>query len=428
MNDQPGSAALPPAKNGGGRERLMLTISVILSATAFLFDRPADILAGLIRTLSEPGILITDTMAIAGPGAAFLNSGLLLAAGLLIVRMNRVTLSGPVMAALFTLAGFSFFGKNLYNSWAVPIGVLLYAKYQREPFARYILPAMFGTALGPLTSQISFGLGLPPWAGIPLGNLAGVAAGFVLPPLANHFLRFHQGYNLYNIGFTCGILGMFFMGVLRAFGFDAGPVLIVSKGLNLPLAEFLYLFSIGLAIAGLFFGNVGFAQLFRLWRRPGRLVSDFIASDGFGVTLVNMGLLGILATSYVLVVGGELNGPLLGGIFTIIGFGAFGKHPLNTIPILAGVFLAATLHVFDTHSTPALLAALFGTTLAPLAGAYGWPVGVIAGFLHMSMVMNIGYLHGGMNLYNNGFSGGFIAATLVPLLEAARERKERDLT
>jgi len=428
MNDQPGSAALPPAKNGGGRERLMLTISVILSATAFLFDRPADILAGLIRTLSEPGILITDTMAIAGPGAAFLNSGLLLAAGLLIVRMNRVTLSGPVMAALFTLAGFSFFGKNLYNSWAVPIGVLLYAKYQREPFARYILPAMFGTALGPLTSQISFGLGLPPWAGIPLGNLAGVAAGFVLPPLANHFLRFHQGYNLYNIGFTCGILGMFFMGVLRAFGFDAGPVLIVSKGLNLPLAEFLYLFSIGLAIAGLFFGNVGFAQLFRLWRRPGRLVSDFIASDGFGVTLVNMGLLGILATSYVLVVGGELNGPLLGGIFTIIGFGAFGKHPLNTIPILAGVFLAATLHVFDTHSTSALLAALFGTTLAPLAGAYGWPVGVIAGFLHMSMVMNIGYLHGGMNLYNNGFSGGFIAATLVPLLEAARERKERDLT
>jgi len=381
----------------------------------------------LIRTLSEPGILITDTMAIAGPGAAFLNSGLLLASGLLIIRMNRITLSGPVMAALFTLAGFSFFGKNLYNSWAVPIGVFLYSRFQHEPFARYILPAMFGTALGPLTSQISFGLGLPLWAGIPLGNLAGIAAGFVLPPLANHFLRFHQGYNLYNIGFTCGILGMFFMGVLRAFGFDSGPVLIVAEGMNLPLAEFLFFFSVGLAIAGRFFGKVRIQHLIRLWSRSGRLVSDFIASDGFSVVLVNMGLLGVLATSYVLVVGGELNGPILGGIFTIIGFGAFGKHPLNTMPILLGVFLAATLHVFDTHSTSALLAALFGTTLAPLTGAYGWAVGIIAGFLHMSMVMNIGYLHGGMNLYNNGFSGGFIAATLVPLLEALKERKERDL-
>jgi len=197
--------------------------------------------------------------------------------------------------------------------------------------------------------------------------------------------------------------------------------------MNLPLAEFLYLFSVGLAIAGLLFGKVRIQQLIRLWSRSGRLVSDFIASDGFSVVLVNMGLLGVLATSYVLVVGGELNGPILGGIFTIIGFGAFGKHPLNTMPILLGVFLAATLHVFDTHSTSALLAALFGTTLAPLTGAYGWAVGIIAGFLHMSMVMNIGYLHGGMNLYNNGFSGGFIAATLVPLLEALKERKERDL-
>jgi len=427
MNNQSDSIIVPQAENGVGRERLMLGVSIVLTITAFLFDTPADILAGLIRTLSEPGILITDTMAIAGPGAAFLNSGLLLASGLLIIRMNRITLSGPVMAALFTLAGFSFFGKNLYNSWAVPIGVFLYSRFQHEPFARYILPAMFGTALGPLTSQISFGLGLPLWAGIPLGNLAGIAAGFVLPPLANHFLRFHQGYNLYNIGFTCGILGMFFMGVLRAFGFDSGPVLIVAEGMNLPLAEFLFLFSVGLAIAGRFFGKVRIQHLIRLWSRSGRLVSDFIASDGFSVVLVNMGLLGVLATSYVLVVGGELNGPILGGIFTIIGFGAFGKHPLNTMPILLGVFLAATLHVFDTHSTSALLAALFGTTLAPLTGAYGWAVGIIAGFLHMSMVMNIGYLHGGMNLYNNGFSGGFIAATLVPLLEALKERKERDL-
>ena len=35
----------------------------------------------------------------------------------------------------------------------------------------------------------------------------------------------------------------------------------------------------------------------------------------------------------------------------------------------------------------------------------------------MSLVTNVGFLHAGMNLYNNGFSGGFVAALLVPLMD-----------
>ena len=31
----------------------------------------------------------------------------------------------------------------------------------------------------------------------------------------------------------------------------------------------------------------------------------------------------------------------------------------------------------------------------------------------MAMVLNIGVVHGGVNLYNNGFSGGFVAGILV---------------
>jgi len=426
----PGNAAEPELAEAGHTQRkwtgVLLLVSMLLTGTAFLLDAPGTILHGMGRILIEPGILITDYMAVAGPGTAFLNSGLLLAAGLLLVRMNRVAISGPVIAALLTLCGFSFFGKNLYNSWAVPLGVLLYARFAGAPFSRYILHALFGTGLAPLTSLISFGIGLPPVVGIPLGNLAGMAAGFLLPVLAGHFLKFHQGYNLYNIGFTCGILGMFFMGVLRAFGYQSAPVLVVSEGLNLPLAEFMYLLSAALVIGGLLTGGADRGRLRLLWRQSGRLAADFPEIVGFGTTLVNMGMLGLLATTYALVVGGELNGPILGGIFTIIGFGAFGKHLMNTVPILAGVYLGALLHVFDAHATSSLLAALFGTTLAPLAGAFGWPVGLLAGFLHMSMVMNIGYLHGGLNLYNNGFSGGFIAAVLVPVLEAVRERLGRE--
>ena len=71
-----------------------------------------------------------------------------------------------------------------------------------------------------------------------------------------------------------------------------------------------------------------------------------------------------------------------------------------------------------------LLAALFGTTLAPIAGEYGWKVGMIAGFLHSSVVLNISTLHGGINLYNNGFSGGLVAAFLVPIIDAFRRKDE----
>ena len=47
----------------------------------------------------------------------------------------------------------------------------------------------------------------------------------------------------------------------------------------------------------------------------------------------------------------------------------------------------------------------------------------------MTVVMNVGYLHGGMNLYNNGFSGGFVAGILIPIFDVISanisRRKER---
>jgi hypothetical protein len=63
------------------------------------------------------------------------------------------------------------------------------------------------------------------------------------------------------------------------------------------------------------------------------------------------------------------------------------------------------------------LAILFSTGLAPIAGKYGWHWGMIAGFVHVSVAIIIGDLNGGMNLYNNGFAGGFVAITAVPLIE-----------
>jgi hypothetical protein len=159
----------------------------------------------------------------------------------------------------------------------------------------------------------------------------------------------------------------------------------------------------------------GFGRLLAL---PGTLPSDFTTMAGFGAVVINMALLGLICVTYVLALGGELNGPVMGGIFTVVGFGAYGKHIRNIVPVFIGVLLTNLLNVHQSSATFAIIAALFGTTLAPIAGKYGFVAGILAGFLHMSLVTNVGFLHAGMNLYNNGFSGGFVAAFLVPFLDA----------
>ena len=162
----------------------------------------------------------------------------------------------------------------------------------------------------------------------------------------------------------------------------------------------------------------------RLLSTTGRSPSDYLRMFGAGPVLVNTGLNGILGILYILIVGGDLNGPTLGGIFTIMGFSAFGKHPRNILPVMIGVALGA----YGMHQTPDLpmlqLAGLFGTTLAPISGHFGWPFGILAGFIHSALVLQTGDPVAGLNLYNNGFSGGLIAIFLYPTIIAiVRHRK-----
>jgi len=201
-------------------------------------------------------------------------------------------------------------------------------------------------------------------------------------------------------------------------GIDVNTVYVISSGKNLSFSIILYSIFAVMLIIGFYLNNWSFRGYRKLLDETGRGGTDFTETSGYGLTLINMALLGFIATSYVLVIGGELNGPTIGGILTVVGFGSAGKHIKNVIPIIIGVFIAKLLNIYEYNSTSAILAALFGTTLAPIAGHYGAIAGIIAGLLHMAVTMNIGNLHGGMNLYNNGFSGGFIAAALIPFLNS----------
>lgn len=401
-----------------------LLLGSLFILLAFFYYSPNEIWNGCIKILSSPANLLTDYIQLSNIGATMMNVGIMILISIGMIKANGLNIDGKLMAAIFTVAGFSFFGKNLFNSIPITLGVFLFAKMNGKPFKNYMIQALFGTALGPLVSEFSFNLGLPMWQGLVLGVLMGIFAGFIIPPLANSFPAFHHGFNLYNIGFTAGIIGMLFMAILRSMGIDVKTVSVISSGNNLSLSIILYSIFAIMLIMGLYLNNWSFRGYRKLLEESGRGGTDFTEKSGFGLTMINMALLGFMATSYVLAIGGELNGPTIGGILTVVGFGSAGKHIKNVIPIIIGVFMAKLLNIYEYNSTSAILAALFGSTLAPIAGYYGAVPGIIAGILHMAVTMNLSYLHGGMNLYNNGFSGGFIAAALVPLINSLILRKK----
>lgn len=384
-------------------------------ALAFVFQDPVSMFRGFCKILLSSSILITDYIAVGGLGAALLNAGLIGFLSLLSLRIARAELNGVAVAGLLTIFGFALFGKNLYNSLPITVGVFLHAKLRKLPYRDVAASSLFATSLGPLVSELSFGLGLNMPVGILAGCGAGILIGLIILPLADSFFHFHQGFNLYNIGFTAGIIGMFATGILRMFNLQIEPRELLSGGNNMALSVYLLVLFALILFLGLHLSRWNLKSYKDVLALSGRLKTDFIDDFGYGITLVNIAVMGFISWLYVLIVGGELNGATVGGIFTVMGFAAFGKHPKNTLPIFLGAFIASALNVHPINSTTAVTSTLFGATLAPIAGYFGVLAGAFAGFCHVSMVLNIGYLHGGMNLYNNGFSGGFIAATLVPL-------------
>jgi hypothetical protein len=304
--------------------------------------------------------------------------------------------------------------------------VWLYARFKGEPFATHINTAFFGVALAPIFSEILFSTTLPLAVRLPLGIATALVIGFILAPAAAQLFKAHMGFSLYNMGFTAGLVGILVVALYKSYGFVADPVFIWTTGNNVLLGGFLFVVFAAMAAVGFRFDRSALSGMRTIVGTSGQSPTDFIAIAGFGATLANMGVCGLIGMAYILAVGGELNGPVIGAIFTIVGFAAFGKHPRNIVPIMAGVFLGSLAKPWNADDPSILLAALFGTTLAPIAGRFGWHWGIVAGFIHSSAALSVGPVHAGLNLYNNGFAAGIVASVLVPVIIAIRSRTHPD--
>ncbi len=63
-----------------------------------------------------------------------------------------------------------------------------------------------------------------------------------------------------------------------------------------------------------------FSEIFKY---KGRLVTDFTHLVGYGMTFLNMGIMGLLSILYVIMVKGVVNGPVIAGIFYHYGIFSF---------------------------------------------------------------------------------------------------------
>ena len=262
-----------------GKTLILLSIPVIFLVMGIGYGTVNESFSSIIRGLADinlsPTILLTDFLQVGGVGATLINVSLVGFINVYLMHRYRLKINGVLIAAFFTVIGFSFFGKNIYNILPIYLGGYLYTRYQKISFKDIIVVIMFGTALAPLISEISFSGILHPLSALIIALFVGIFIGFVIVPLSSHMLKFHDGYNLYNIGFTSGIIGTVLTSLLRSFGIKVEPVNIIFKNNNGIIIALVVTVLIGLFVLGLLINKKSLVQYSGILKYKGRLITDF---------------------------------------------------------------------------------------------------------------------------------------------------------
>ncbi len=400
----------------------------LASGHGFIFNPYEQVFKGYWEILKSPSILITDYDFIAGLGATFFNVSTIMIFNLAMVRALKIKMNGPVFAGIVMIAGFSFFGKNIFNTLPIYLGIYLFSLYKRISFRSFIITVLFSTGLSPLVSYAIFGFGLPYAASIPLGIICGMLAGFIIPAFASHTIIFHEGYNLYNTGFALGVISVCFNGIFRLCGLKVQPASLYDYSTSI---EFYYILPILCLMA------IGIALLRRpkcpisywsLMKTSGRLITDYAEDYDNETILFNFGCIGLVLFFICLIFRVPLNGVVFGSILSILGFAGYGLHLRNVLPIWLGACLMIVVGMlirWDFNLTiSTVICFIFASGLAPIAGKYGVVYGIIAGALHIVITPLMLDFQGGFDLYNNGFSAGFVAALVTVLADKIIKRRD----
>lgn len=442
-------------RNGRIIDGTVLGISLLLLAAsavgAVCTGTGRTLFADFWRILTSPGPLITDYFGVGSLSATFLNAGL---CGLTMWAF-MVLLPGPshanTFAGFFLVIAHAFYGLNFLNMWPCFLAPFLYLRIRRLDYNENLHVCMFCTCFSPFVSELLFrypqgadwipGTVTLSATGIVLTLVFLLVIGFVAPAILPGTRAWHRGYNLYNGGLAFGMLGFFLFNLFyRTVGVSAPAAVSFQNEVYEQVGRsyrgfgygfYLLLFAACLG-AGYWLNGRSFRGLSRLFTDTG-YESNFAAKYGMPLCLINIGIYGTCFLLYVSLVerftdGAGFTGPTFGVILAALTFTAMGQHPRNVWPIYAGyllLFLFADAYnalvggdAAWTLSTQTYINSVaFATGLCPLVGRFGVLPGIAAGMLCASLAPATSALHGGLMLYNGGFTAGITTLILLPVLD-----------
>ncbi|MCC8127299.1 MAG: DUF1576 domain-containing protein [Clostridiales bacterium] len=421
------------------------------AAAAFYKDEWRYLFYNWYRIMVTPGPLVTDYFAIGGLAATFLNAGACGMACFLAMILLKGDSRANTLAGYFLVVAHCFYGLNFLNMWPCFLAPFLYLRVKKLNFKSNLQVCMFTTSFAPFISELlfrytqgddfRFGFSHLTLQGILLTILFSLMLGFIVPAILPGANAWHKGYNLYNGGLAFGIFGFFVYNFLyKTMGVPA-PTLIPLDNINYTNVRHNYrlfancfyslLFIICIAV-GYHLNGKSAKGVSHLFRDTG-FRSDFAEKYGMPICLMNIGIYGFFFLLYLNIVilytnGAGFTGPTFGIILAALTFTSMGQHPRNIWPILLGyqlLYLITLIYcsfngreVAWSVSTQGYMNGIaFATGMSPIVGRYGRRAGVVAGLLCGFMCTATSAIHGGLVLYNGGFTAGLTVLILLPILE-----------
>lgn len=419
-------------------ERNFLTLfflcfsSSFLLAACFMPDR-GDMLPGLWRICSNPTLSSTSFFSIGGYAATFLNMGLvgMICTGLYALPGEKPSSTATLVTILTT--GFGAWGIHVLNMWPTMLGVVGYCLIRRKPLGSHTNAMLFSTGLAPFISELlvrypyDVVVGFTP-DGIARALVVGFVVGFFLPAGLEYSPKVHKGFDLYSAALPVGMTAFLMQGFLyRAMGIDV-PESISDLSVASPqiVNTFCVLLFSGCILGALLLGCKP-RDYWHLIADP-ELVTNFSATYGNAPMLMNVGLYGLFILAYYNWIGATFNAVTFGVIFCMLATCNSGSHPGNIFLINIGYGLASKLFQFLSpqlggeftqylHSQSIVVGLCYANGLSPISDEYGFAYGILAAMLHFCMVTTVPSLHGGMCLYNGGFTAALVCLLYIPCLE-----------
>ena len=406
--------------------------STFLIAAFFMPDR-ADMIPGLVRIIKNPTLSSTNAFSIGGFSATFLNMGLL---GLICSALYSIPGNKPnheaVLVTLLTI-GFGSWGIHILNIWPTMVGVVLYCIVKKKPLGNYTNLMMLTTGLAPFISEILVRYPFDQVVDITLPRVllafaVGIPAGFTIPAGLRNARNVHKGLTIYSAALPVGMAAFLMQSVLyRVMGVEIpGAVSDLHVASPVIVNTFCCILFGVIVLAAILLGCKP-KQYLHLLLDP-ELVTNFSATYGNEVMLMNTGIFGFFILGYYNLIGAEFNGVTFGVIFCMLCTCNAGSHPANVLPIMLGYGLISWLFqlvapfaqgnfTLYINAQAIVVGLCYANGLSLLSDQYGWFWGMFAAILHYCMVTTTPLVHGGMCLYNGGFTTGLVCLLLMPTLE-----------